>query len=171
MGLSLMNMLGPSSSVRISLISCYWKFFLLHYIKSSVSPGFAEQTMPILLVLCCNGSSVTWTVVSLTTVKFQLLIFSVSGFALSYTTNMFIIMILYDFSLLPAQFCYIIVYIRKVESLVQIADRYAPWKIFHWCGERCYEGAGILRGRCLPLFPRRVKRKSLYWSDMSLMEG
>jgi hypothetical protein len=38
-------------------------------------------------------------------------------------------MILYDFCLLPAQFCYIIVYIRKVESRVHIADQCAPWKI------------------------------------------
>jgi hypothetical protein len=30
---------------------------------------------------------------------------------------------------LPAQFCFIIVYIRKFESLVQIADRRAPWKM------------------------------------------
>jgi hypothetical protein len=35
---------------------------------------------------------------------------------------MFILMILYDFRLLPAQFCYIILYIRKAESRVQIAD-------------------------------------------------
>jgi hypothetical protein len=32
--------------------------------------------MPILCILCYNGSSVTWTVVSLTTVKFKPLIFS-----------------------------------------------------------------------------------------------
>jgi hypothetical protein len=51
------------------------------------------------------------------------------GFALSYTENIFILMILYDFYLLPAQFRYIIVYIRKVESRVQIADLWAPWKI------------------------------------------
>jgi hypothetical protein len=43
-----------------------------------------------------------WTVVSLTTAKFKPLIFSVSGFALSYTANMFIPMILYDFGLLSA---------------------------------------------------------------------
>jgi hypothetical protein len=49
--------------------------------------------------------------------------FSMSGFTLSYTSNMFILMILYDFSVLPAQFCYIIVYIREVESCVQIVDR------------------------------------------------
>jgi hypothetical protein len=62
-------------------------------------------------------------VVSLTTSKFMPLIFSLSGFTLSYTANMFILMIPYDFCLFPAQFCYIIVYIRKVKSCVQIADR------------------------------------------------
>jgi hypothetical protein len=60
--------------------------------------------MPILRILRYNGSLVTWTVLSLTTVKFKPLIFSMSGFALSYTTNMFILIILYDFCLLLAQF-------------------------------------------------------------------
>jgi hypothetical protein len=61
--------------------------------------------------------------------KFKLLTFSISGFALSYAVNMFILMILCDFSLLPAQFCYIIICTWKVESRVQIADRCAPSKI------------------------------------------
>jgi hypothetical protein len=86
--------------------------------------------MPVLRILCYNGILVTWTVVSLTTAKFKLLILSVSGFALFYTANMFILMILYDFWWLSASFCYIIVYIRKVESRVKIADRSAPWKIY-----------------------------------------
>jgi hypothetical protein len=77
--------------------------------KSSVSTGFIQQSMPSLRILCYNGSLVTWTVVSLASAKFKLLIFSVSGFALSYTANMFILMILCDFCLSPAQFCYIIV--------------------------------------------------------------
>jgi hypothetical protein len=33
MRLSLMNMLGLSSNVRITHIACYWKFFSLHYIQ------------------------------------------------------------------------------------------------------------------------------------------
>jgi hypothetical protein len=74
--------------------------------KSSVSTGFAKQIMPILCILFYNSSLVTWMVVSLTGAKFKPIIFSVFGFALSYTMNMFILMILYDFSLLPAQFCY-----------------------------------------------------------------
>jgi hypothetical protein len=69
-------------------------------------------------------------VVSLTVAKFKLLIFSVSGFALPYAANIVILMIFYDLCLLPAQFCYVIVCIWKVESRVQIADRCATWKIF-----------------------------------------
>jgi hypothetical protein len=76
--------------------------------------------MAILRMLCYNGSLVTWTVVSLTTAKFKPLIFYMSTFALSYTVNMFILMILYYFCLLPAQFYYIIVYIHKVESRVHL---------------------------------------------------
>jgi hypothetical protein len=76
--------------------------------------------MHILRILCNNGSLVTWKVVSLTAAKFKLLYF-MSRFALSYAANMFILMILYDFCLFPAQFCYIIVYIRKVESRVHLS--------------------------------------------------
>jgi hypothetical protein len=97
--------------------------------KASASPGFAKQIMPILRILCYNDSLVTLKVVSLTAAKFEPLIFSVSRFALSCAANMLILMILFDFCLLPAQFCYIIIYVRKFESRVQIADRCAPWKI------------------------------------------
>jgi hypothetical protein len=85
--------------------------------------------MSILFISCYNGSLVTSTVVSLTAAKFKPLIFSVPGFALLYAANIFSLMNLYDFWLLPAQFYHIIVYIRNVESLVQIADRCASWKI------------------------------------------
>jgi hypothetical protein len=66
---------------------------------------------------------------SLTTAKFKPLIFSMSGFVLSYPANMFILMILHDFCLLPAQFYYAVVYIQRVESRVQITDRRSPCKI------------------------------------------
>jgi hypothetical protein len=63
--------------------------------KSSVSTGFAKQIMPNLRILCYNGSLVTWTVVIVIAAKFKPpLILSMCGFALSYTTNMFILMIL-----------------------------------------------------------------------------
>jgi hypothetical protein len=49
-GLFLMNMLGLLSSIRIAHIAHYWKWFLFTIYKSSVSPGFAKQIMPILLI-------------------------------------------------------------------------------------------------------------------------
>jgi hypothetical protein len=70
--------------------------------KPSVSTGITEQIMPILYILCYNGKLVTGTVVGLTTAKFKPLISSMSGITLSYTANMFILMILYGFSLFPA---------------------------------------------------------------------
>jgi hypothetical protein len=88
-----------------------------------------------------------------------------SGFTLSYTTNMFILMIPYGFCLFPVQFCYIIIYTWKVKSCVHIAERCAPWKISSGGAEPCFPGAAILRGRCLPLIPRRDKRMLLpFWS-------
>jgi hypothetical protein len=90
---------------------------------------FAKQIMPILRILCYNGSLVTWAVVSKTAAKFKPLIFSMYDFVLSNAANMFILKILCDFWLFPAQCFYLIVYIRKVESHAQIADRCAPWKI------------------------------------------
>jgi hypothetical protein len=68
--------------------------------KSSASPGFPRQILPILFSLCYNGSLVTWKAVSLTTSKFNPLIFLMSGFALSCAADLAILMILYDFCLI-----------------------------------------------------------------------
>jgi hypothetical protein len=84
--------------------------------------------MPILCVLSYNGSLITLTIVSLTTAKFKSLIFSTSGFTcpIPWTCSFSWFCM---FSLLPTQFCYIIVYIWKAESCVEITDWCAPWKI------------------------------------------
>jgi hypothetical protein len=121
----------------------------------------ALQNRSCLSYLCYSGFLVTRTVACLTTAKFKPVIFSVSGFCLFYVTKVFILTILYDFCLLPTQFCYIIVYTRKVESRVQIADRFAPWKISNGAENLVLAGAAILRGRCLPQIPRQGKHKSL----------
>jgi hypothetical protein len=65
------------------------------------------------------------------TAKFKPLIFSMSGFVLSTVANIFIFifMILDDFCLLPALFCYVIINVRNLESHMHIANRYAPRKI------------------------------------------
>jgi hypothetical protein len=56
-----------------------------------------------------NDSLVTWTVIRMTAAKFKPLIFSESGSALSNVGNSLILMILDDFCLLPAWFCYAII--------------------------------------------------------------
>jgi hypothetical protein len=101
------------SSVRITHTACYWKFFLLHYIQ----------------VLCQSRLLQSWSCLSY---------LSYATMAASPPSSSSLLYFLClasprptlrtsSFScLLPAQFCYIIVYIWKVESCVQIADRYAP---------------------------------------------
>jgi hypothetical protein len=64
----------------------------------------------------------------MTAAKFKPFVFPVSGFALSNIANIFILMILYDFCLLPALFCYVIVNVRNLESHMNITDRRAPRK-------------------------------------------
>jgi hypothetical protein len=81
-----------------------------------------------------------------------------SSFALSYAVNMFILVILYDFYLSPAQFCYIIVYIRKVEKSCTNRGPVCTLKNLQWCGVSCFVGAEIVRKYiCVPLIPRRSK--------------
>jgi hypothetical protein len=70
----------------------------------------------------------------MTAAKFKPLIFFVSGFALSNIANIFIFMILDDFCLLLAWFCYVIVNVRNLESHMQIADWLAP-REFANCAE------------------------------------
>jgi hypothetical protein len=113
-----------SSSEGIAHIAHYWKLFALHYSQVLCQSRLCKADhVCVLLILCYNGSIVTWTVVSLTTAKFKPLTFSTSDFALSYTAKMFVLMILYYLCLFSVQFCYIIVYIRNVENRMQIADR------------------------------------------------
>jgi hypothetical protein len=99
MGLSLINMLGLSSSVHFAHTACYWKFFLLHYIQVLCQYRLCRAYHAYLTYLMLQRQLVTGTVVSLTTAKFKPLIFPMSGF----TANMFILMILYDFCFLHTE--------------------------------------------------------------------
>jgi hypothetical protein len=72
-----------------------------------------------------NGYVVTWKVLRLTTAKIKPLVFSVIGFTFSDVANICIFLILYDLCLLPAQFRYLNVYIRYLESHVHLSDRCA----------------------------------------------
>jgi hypothetical protein len=87
-----------------------------------------------------------------------------SGFTLSYIMNMFFFMILHDFCLFPARFCYII-YTYGGWNLCANLGPMCTLENFQWCIEPCFACASILRGRCRPLIPMRGKGKSLLiWS-------
>jgi hypothetical protein len=60
MGLSLMNMLGLFSSVRIAHIACYWKFFLVHYIQVLCQSRLCIADHAYLSILRYNGRLITW---------------------------------------------------------------------------------------------------------------
>jgi hypothetical protein len=120
--------------------------------------------------LCYNGSLVTWTVVDLATAKFKPLIFSMSGFTLPYTANMFILMILYDFCVLSAHF---FLYNRiHAEGWKLCANRGPVCTVenFQWWAEPCFACAAILIGMCLSLIPSGTSANH-YLSDKCLMEG
>jgi hypothetical protein len=59
-GLSLMNMLGLLPSVHISHIACYWKLFLLHYIKVICQYRLCKADHACLAYFMLHGSLVTW---------------------------------------------------------------------------------------------------------------
>jgi hypothetical protein len=60
--------------------------------------------------------------------------FSTSDFALFYALNIFILMLLYDFGLLPTQFSYVIIYTWKVQSRTN-GGPVCTLKNFQWCAE------------------------------------
>jgi hypothetical protein len=149
-------------SVSIARIACSWKFFHVHYIQVFCQSKLCKADH-VCLILCYNGSLVAWMVVSLTIAKCKHLVFLMSGFALSYTGNMFILMILYDFCLLLAQFCYVIIYIWSLKVVCK------SWTSVHLgkflIVQRSFSGAAILIGRCVPLIPRRPASVSHYRSN------
>jgi hypothetical protein len=118
MGLSLMNMLRLCQ-VYVSHYSMLLKIFLRALLTSPVSVlGFTEHIVPILfmyIMLQRQLSHLNARKLDRRQVQASYTRISVSGFTLSYTANMFTLIILYDFCLSSAQFCYIPVYIRGNE--------------------------------------------------------
>jgi hypothetical protein len=52
----------------------------------------------------------------------------VLGFTFFDVANICVYMILYDFCLLPATFCYVVINIQHVESHVPLVGQCVPWK-------------------------------------------
>jgi hypothetical protein len=106
--------------VYASHIQIFLKNFPYVYIQVLCQSRLCKTDRDCLTYTWTTGGSLSYlTALSLTATKFKPHAIStcMSGFALSYAANMFILMILYDFCLLPAQFCYIIVYIWRLKAL------------------------------------------------------
>jgi len=88
----------------------YLQSFYIH--TRPVTPGIAQQIMPNSYTHVSLDAS---TVICLTATKYEPFMFSVLGFALAYTLNIHIIMILNDFCLFPAYFGYVIVNVRQLQ--------------------------------------------------------
>jgi hypothetical protein len=123
--------------------------------KSSVSPGFAK-IMPILFILCYNGSLFIWTVVSLTAAKFSLLYF----LSLASPCPMLLIWSFWWFCV-----AYTILLCNRIhmEGWEPYANRgrVCTFENFQWCGEPCLVGAAILIRGCLPQIHRRGRHRLL----------
>jgi hypothetical protein len=132
-----MNIPGLSSSVRIAQTACYWKFFLVHYIQ----------------VLCqsrlCKADHAY-----LTYLMLQRQLSHLNGRKL-------------DHRQVQASYKHVHSHDFVWLLLVTYINRgpVCTLENFQWCEELCFVSAAILRGRCLPLIPRRGNHKSLLsWS-------
>jgi hypothetical protein len=86
------------------------------------------------------------------------------GFVFAQVSNIYIIVILYDFCLLPAYFCQVIVNLRNLERPMQSASRCAPWWVTSGAEDSYFAGAAISTDGCPPQIPRRGGHKSFFTS-------
>jgi hypothetical protein len=78
----------------------------------------------------CNfGSLDNSTILCLTAAKSEPFIFPVLGFVFACVSKIYIFMILYDFCLLLASFCYIVVNVRNFECQMKSAGRCVPLQV------------------------------------------
>jgi hypothetical protein len=90
---------------------CIYNYSFGYIHARPVSPALCRR-------ICLILSLDTRTIVRLTATKFEpFCVFGV-GFRFCYVSNIHIIVILYDFYLLPAYFCYIIVNVRNFERQI-----------------------------------------------------
>jgi hypothetical protein len=145
MGLCLMNMLGISSDVRLTHMACYWKFFLLKYIKF-VCPyrlskaDHAYLTYPILQrqLSHLNGREIDNRQIQV-----------------SYILHVWLRLILYrehvhspGIKWLLFVVCMVLFYTNKhMESWKPCAycGLLCTLENFQWCREHCFVGAAIFK--------------------------
>jgi hypothetical protein len=87
----------------------------------------------------------------LTAAQVNSLIIPVLGFVLSNAANILILIILFDFSLLPAQFCHKITHQQTLERRKQFAEQ----RVLKTCQSHtlfCIADAAVATGGCLPKY-------------------
>jgi hypothetical protein len=162
MGLSLMHMLGLSSSVHFTHAEYNWKNFLLHYIQ-----------------VLCQSRLYRADYAYLTYFMLQRHLSHLNGPKLNHRQvqassifSVWLCLILYIEHVHSHDF----VWLQLVSYTILLHNRIHTegWKLcanrgpmctlenFQWCAEPCFEDAAVLWSRYLPLIPRRDKSKLLY---------
>jgi hypothetical protein len=95
----------------------------------------------------------------MTAAKFRHFTFSVLGYAQSNVVETLVFMILNDFCLLPAKFCYVIVKVRNLVGQMHIANRCVSG--YSWCADTYLADTPIPIDGFLRQIPRRDKLKPL----------
>jgi hypothetical protein len=85
------------------------------------------RSKPLLYCFFLYSSLDLRTIVYLTATKFQSFVFSVLCLTVSYAADIFVIVILNDFCLFPANFCYEVINIRNLELRMHIPGLCSLW--------------------------------------------
>jgi hypothetical protein len=133
----------------------------IQYIQGIVQSrlGTADYA-PVTSNLHNNDSLATWTVIHMTAAKFNPIIFSVSGFALSNVAKFHF----HDFGwlLLVASIILLCNHECTVyEKPYAYCEPMCASENFQWCGEPYFAVSAISVGDILPQIPRQGKHKSL----------
>jgi hypothetical protein len=160
--LALTNMFRLSSSVRITLISCYWNFFLFHYIQVLCQYRLWKLNHAYLTYLMLQRQ--------LSHLNGRKLHHQVSSY---YIVCVWLRLVLYrehDIVWLLLVACTMLLCnCTNTESWKPFVDRGPVYTLenFQWCPKSCFIGAAILRGGCLPLILRLGNHKSLVINSVS----
>jgi hypothetical protein len=149
------------SSILIAHITCYWKFLPVHYIQVFCQYRLCKANHVYLTYLMLQRQPS-----HLNGRKLDRL--QVYASYIFYAQHCLVLrcehVLSYDFVWLLLVACIILLCDRIHAERWKQCENRGPVRISEnsqWCGEPCFTGAAILRGRCLPLIPRRDKRKSL----------
>jgi hypothetical protein len=110
-------------------------------------------------------------IICLTTItQFEPFVFPMLGFIFAYVSDIYIIMSLYDFCLLPTYFCYVIINVRNLETSDEKCGLVCALVGYQWCKGLHFTGATILTDGYLLQTPKWDRHKS-FWTTLMLYKG